>query len=263
MRCCSAMHRCDAARPPLRPAPGVRTGLAAALCVALLVAGCAGRGRVAGDTARASAIEEVALFPLGVVLPLPPGLEDAAPVVDAAIRAYLASRDERVWSPTREDAQAAWLASAQALRREVGESQMGFEGAASILARRLAAERRFDALVLPWIALRVAKVRGRTVTWDGVRRKLRVVNPQKRGLQDLKDFEAQAAAPSLQIAVFSPDGREIFQGVGGLDLLHALVVEGEPMRVDAQLLPRSEIFADRAAIDEGVALALDPLLPAR
>jgi len=249
------------ARPELRFAPRVRATLVAAVAVALLTAGCAGGNTVTRGFKGAPAVDDVVLFPLNVVVPLPPGVETAAPSVDAAIREYLDAHDKRVQAPTPEEAQAAWLASAKALKAEVGASQMSFEGAAAMLARRLHAEQRFDALVLPWIALRPAKVRGRTVTWDGVTRTLKLVNPEGRSLQVLKDFQTQAVAPSLQLAVFSPDGRKLFEGVGGLDLLHALVLEGEPTRIDAELLPRAQVFADRTPVNEGIAVAFDPFLP--
>ncbi len=252
-----------AARPRIRVALRRRARLLAALAIALLAAGCAGRNTVLGGYKGAAAVREVVLLPLNVVVPLPPGLEAAAPFVEEEIRKYLDSHGKRVQLLTGEEAQVAWLASAQALKAEVGASQMSFEGAAAILAKQLHAERPFDALVLPWIALRPAKVRGRTVSWDGVTRTLRIVNPEGRSLQVLKDLEAQAAAPSLQLAVFAPDGRKLFEGLGGLDLLHALVLEGEPTRIDAELLPRSQIFADRSSLQEGVAVAFDPFLPKR
>jgi hypothetical protein len=252
-----------ATRDRIHLAPQVRASLLAALAILLLGAGCAGRNTIASGFEGTSAVRDVVLFPLNVVVPLPPGLEDAAPFVDDEIRSYLDSHDKRVQSLTREEAEPAWLASAQALKAEVGASEMGFEGAAEILAKQLHQERRFDALVLPWIALRPAKVRGRSVSWDGVTRTLRVVNLQGRSLQVLKDLQAQAAAPSLQLAVFSPEGRQLFEGVGGLDLLHALVLAGDPIRIDAELLPRAQIFADRTSLQEGIAVAFDPFLPRR
>ncbi len=235
--------------------------MAALAAVCLLVPGCAGRNSVAGGYAGASTVEDIVLFPLDVVAPLPPGTETGAASVEAEIRKYLTGHGKRVQPVPSEEAQSAWLASARALKSEVGTTQMNFEGAAATLARRLHGERHFDALVLPWIALGPAKVRGRTVTWDGVTRTLRVVNPQGRSLAVLKDFEARAAAPSLHVAIFAPDGQKLFEGVGGLDLLHALVLEGEPTRIDAELLPRAQIFADRTPVHEGIAVAFDPFLP--
>lgn len=255
------MGRRGGAQSSTRPVPRARAAVVAALTVTLLGAGCAGSNKVARGHAGASAVSDVLLLPLNVVVALPPGIDDAALSVEDEIRRHLDAHGKRVQAPTREQAEAEWLASAQALRAEVGASQMSFDGAAAILARSLHAEHGFDALVLPWISLRPAKVRGRTVTWDGVTRTLRIVNPQGRSLQVLKDFQAQAAAPSLQLAVFAPDGRKLFEGVGGLDLLHALVLGGEPTQIDAEPLSRAQVFADRTSIQEGIEVAFDPFLP--
>jgi len=230
-----------------------------ALLALALAAGCAGRGgpvRSAGSDVR-----EVLLFPLNVVVAIPQGLEPGAPRVEEEVRSYLESRGKRVQTLPARDAHSAWVAAAQALKAEVGEDRMDFAGAARMLARQLAAERRFDALVLPWLVLRPAKVHGRAVTWDGVSRTLRVANPSGRSLGFLGDFQAQAAAPSLQVAVFSAEGESLFSGVGGLDLIHSLVIEGDPPKVDAVPLPTSEVFSDLGLLREGIGIAFDPFLP--
>jgi hypothetical protein len=238
----------------------VRLRAAALLGLALLAAGCA-RNVVARGFRGAQAVREIALFPLNVVVALPAGLAPGTAFVEAELLAYLEAHGKRVERVLLADARAAWLASAQALRAEVGEERMGFDGAGRLLARRLRAERRFDALVLPWLALRAAKVRGRTVSWDGVTRTLELASPSPRSAALLEDFAAQAAVPSLQVAVFSPEGAKIFEGAGGLDLVHELVIAGDPPRIDARPRPEPEIFSDRSAIREGVAVAFDPFLP--
>ena len=231
------------------------------LAFASLAVGCAGRSVPARGRAQGGAVREVLLFPLNVVVPMPTGLEPGAPRVEEAVRSYLESQGRRVQTLPPRDAQAAWLAAAEALKAEVGDAQMSFEGAARLLARELARERRFDALVLPWLALRPAKVHGRVVSWDGVSRTLRVANPSGRSLGFLGDFQAQAAAPSLQVVVFSAEGETIFAGVGGLDLIHSLAIQGDPPKVDAVPLPRSEVFSDLSSLQEGIGIAFDPFLP--
>ena len=237
-----------------------RAAAAALLLPALLAAGCTGNVVARGHRG-ATAVREVALFPLNVVVPMPEGVAPGTASVEAELRAYLEAHGKRVEEVAPRDARAAWLASARALKAEVGEAQMSFDGAARVLARTLRQERRFDAIVLPWLALRPARVRGRTVTWDGVSRTLALVNPAGRSSMLIEDFAAEAAAPALQLAVFAADGTKIFEGVGGLDLVHELVIDGDPPRIDARPLPRNEIFADRTPIREGVAVAFDPFLP--
>jgi hypothetical protein len=230
---------------------------AAPLALALLASGCA---LVRGAPAGGPGLRTFLLLPANVVAPVPPGLESGLAFVDTELRSYLESQGRRVEALGPREAHAEWLATAQALTAAGDETKRNFESAASALAPRLRAERAFDALVIPWVALRRAKVRGRSVSWDGVERTLRVENPEGRSLVFLRDFEAEAACPSLQVAVFSARGERLFEGVGGLDLVHSLVVEGDPPRVDAESLPRAQIFADRAALQEGIARAFDPLL---
>jgi hypothetical protein len=236
---------------PRRGAPA-----AALLAAALLGSGCA------TPPPPGPRLQALLLLPANVVAPVPPGLEPGMPFVDTELRAYLESQARRVEALGPREARAVWLASARALRAEASdESQIGFEGAARLLAGRLRAERSFDAVVLPWVALRRARVRGRDVAWDGVERRLQVENPRQRSLSFLRDFTAEAAAPSIQVAVFSASGEKLCEGVGGLDLAHALVVEGEPPKVASQALPASRVFADRAPLREGIALAFESLLP--
>lgn len=238
-----------------------RRGVSALLAPALLAVGCAGRSAVSPGDAAGAAPRDLLLLPLDVVAPVPAGLEPGVGYVEAELLTSLESHGRRVRLLAPRDAHAAWRAAARDLKAEVGDAGMSFEGAARVLARSLARELRFDALVLPWLALRPAKVRGRSVSWDGVTRTLRVANPSGRSLGFLEDFEARAAVPSIQLAVFSPEGEPLFEGVGGLDLTHSLTVEGDPPKVDATPRPRAEIFSDRTPLREGIAIALDPFLP--
>ncbi|HZO09132.1 MAG TPA: hypothetical protein VFC77_07130 [Myxococcota bacterium] len=246
----------------MRPFPAHATlARIAALCaLSLAVAACAKPGASAPAAPAAPAIRSVLVFPLNIVAPMPTGLESGAASVSEALRNWLGAQGLAVAELPNAPARAAWVAAAQALREERGEQQMSFEGAASVLARTLRRERDFDALLLPWIALRPAKVKGRKVSWDGVSRTLRLVGGESKKTHFLlEDFSADAAAPSLKVAVFAGDGAELFEGVGGLDVIHAIVVSGEPPKIGEQALPAAQIFSDHATLNEGIALALAPL----
>jgi hypothetical protein len=68
--------------------------------------------------------------------------------------------------------------------------------------------------------------------------------------------------PSLHVAVFSAEGEQIFEGLGGLDLVQEVHFEGEtPSDLRWAMLPRPDAFDDRAPLREGIAVAFDPLLP--
>lgn len=208
----------------------------------------------------APAIRTVLVFPLNVVVPMPTGLESGAASVSEALETWLSAQGLVVENLPLAQARGVWLAAAQQLRGQVGEEQMGFDGAAQACARTLRGDRSFDALLLPWLALRHAKVKGRTVSWDGVTRTMRVIgDTSTRTHFLLEDFAADAAAPSLQVAVFSSDGTKLFDGVGGLDVVHAMVIAGDPPKIGEQILPASQMLADHSLVNEGIALALAPL----
>jgi hypothetical protein len=211
------------------------------------------------------ALRVLLLLPVGVVAALPPELEEGSDRVESALRAFLESRARRVETLSFGEARREWTASAADLREEVGTGAMSFEGAARHLARRLRAAREFDALVVPSLAFRSARLRTRRVSWDGVERRIETVGePLEAGSVVLSNtFHGAISAPSLIVHVFSPDGTLIFQGAGGLDLVHrARFLPGRWLSdMRWQLEPKSDPFSDAKLLHEGIAVALDPLLP--
>jgi hypothetical protein len=158
-----------------------------------------------------------------------------------------------------DEAKQEWLANALALKVAVGEERMSFPSAGSLLARRLQRTRRFDALVIPWITLRPAQVRGTSVKWDGVVRTIPLSADSDRKTGFFQFFRAQMPAPSLQVFVFAPDGRRLFEGIGGLDFADEVTVDAKARHADFH--PRPDLFADPRNLREGIALAFDPFLP--
>jgi hypothetical protein len=223
---------------------------------ALLALGCAGIGALPDSTPN-----RVTVLPLGVVAPLPPEVIAGAKPLERELAAYLGERGLAVDAPDLSDARAAWLRSAQALKADAGESGMSFDGAASRLARELHAASGVDALVLPWIAMRPAQMKGRMVVWDGVSRELERFRGRRAGMDDaryLDALEGTFAAPSLQVAVYSARGEKVYEGTGGLDLVQDVLLLGDKQAgFRVEMPPRDEIFSDAALLREGIALALD------
>ena len=242
------------------------TRFGAIACVALLAA-CAGgsANRPAAGGFDPESLHEVMLLPLNLMVDLPNELEEGAPRVEAALQSYFVSQGKRVSTLDLADAHRVWAASAGALRAEVGEEAMSFEGAARLLARRLHELHAFDVLVLPALVFRPARLYTRRVSWDGVERSLETVDePTEVGSMWLANtFHGEIRAPSLLVYAFSPDGAPIFQGVGGLDLAHrARILPGARVSETRWTLERRpELFSDASLIQEGIAIALDPLLP--
>jgi len=230
------------------------------LALALLCVACAARQPSGAGTA---AMRRVVLFPLNVVVNLPSDVESGVRPVAEELEAFVRAHRLEIQTLAFAQARDEWLRSALALKREVGSEKMDFEGAARTLARRLSEAQRFDALILPWIAMRAARMQGATISWDGVKRKLRLTPTEgrNRGKWALGSFRMQVQAPSLQVAVFSPAGQKLFEGVGGLDLVEDADLEVTAARIHFEMTPRPAIFEDRALLREGIETAFDPFLP--
>lgn len=242
--------------------PRAVTGLVRFVPLALAVA-CAG-GSAATRDAPPGPPRRVVVFPLNVVVTLPTDVESGVAAVSEELRAYLEARGLAVDRVELADAREAWLRSAQALKAEVGPDRMSFEGAGRTLARQLREVKDFDALILPWIAMRSARMQGGTISWDGVKRKLKVAGSDGRPRSSwvLGRVRSTVVAPSLQLAVFSPQGEKLYEGIGGLDLVHDADLDVSSARIHFEMVPRTPIFQDRAYLRQGIAIAVDPLLPA-
>ena len=236
--------------------------LAACLFPLSLLLGCAAKNFVARGHAGAAAVHEVLLFPLNVGMALPPAVEAGVERVSEELGGYLEIQAKEVQPVPLSDALLAWRRSTAEFEALGGDSQPSFEAVARLLARDLSKVRSFDMLVLPWISLRPAEARGRSVKWDGVTRKLAVEPSSMRNwFSAHAHFQARLWSPSLQILAFSPDGEKIFEGAGGLDLLHEILIENPTTALRLVISLRSEVLEDRTLIREGIAVAFDPLLP--
>ncbi|HZO07793.1 MAG TPA: hypothetical protein VFC77_00335 [Myxococcota bacterium] len=250
---------------------GLATGLAA---LSLLAAGCRSTSPRLVEVQGASAGGvRVVVAPMNLSVPLDHDLQDAVDPVTWELTRYLQQRGAKpaiIWST---DASALWGEIENALHKDP-EKTPRVEDVASRFAIAVAAETRFDLLVIPSLLYRDASVDGRVARWDGVRRRIRfvvapaAVAPGMVGSGDdrpvapgWRTFHGQITGLSLHVLIVTGDGRIVFQGLGGLDLVHS-VQEGlgsaEPLlRLEPNLL------ADPDHVREGIAVALDPYLIAR
>lgn len=237
---------------------------AAAALLLLLATACgspSSGNRVSGD----AQFERALLFPLNVVIAMPGELEPGAGRVDAAVRGYLAERGRSVDTMPYSEARTAWIESVKTCKAAGAQGCKDFEGAASMLAQRLGQQREFDVVIVPFLTMRPARMQYRSVKWDGVTRSIELVGEQQRAgsIQLDNSFNGPTQAPSLAVFVFSKQGRKLFQGVGGLDLVHRVVVQpGKVTIADTRwrFEPLPDVFANPENLREGVAVAFSPLL---
>lgn len=256
-----------------------RPGLAAIAAMLALVAGCRTPelqvfegDRRGGDPLR------IVVAPMNLPIRLALDLEDAVDPVTQELIRYLQGSDARVSVIFGPDAWSLWRESAEALQKG-RKDPPDLAAVASVFARALARESQFDLLVLPSLVYRDAEVMGRYAHWDGVRRRIRFRIPPGAPLGRVSppadpvvsaaptaadpvipDYRGRITCLSLHALVFTPDGRGVFQGFGGLDLVHDTVQEREGSGDRSVLRLRTRLLENPENVREGVAQALRPYL---
>jgi len=220
----------------------------------------------------------VVVAPLNLPVQLAPDLEDAVDPVSAEMIRYLKGRGSRVaviWAP---DAWALWRDSMEAVKAS-GRLAPDVADVAATFSHALADHADYDLIVFPSLVYRDARVTGRFAQWDGVKRRIRfrarssgvavgraqaVPDPvfsteQSAEAGEVPGWRGRITGLSIHTLVFTPQGRGVYQGFGGLDLVHDAVQEreGSPDPV-LQLHPK--LLENSDHVREGVALALDPYL---
>ncbi len=198
------------------------------------------------------------------IIKMPP---EFSPVLDdmfGAIAGYIRNHRGTLETFSRKEASAQWAASIV----EVEESEAlddNFETAMGVYVAHLAETRSFDAVISPSLVYRNTKTRDRTVKWDGVFRKMKIVNlsdeAKTKGLA--RSLVIDFAGVSLHVMVFGPDGDLIFQGYGGLDLAHNVDMAGVEFTMNPRLLLKEDLLKESDHLSEGIGVAFDRYLPRR
>jgi hypothetical protein len=231
------------------------------LALALLL-GCAGSGAPRERTVLAgNAARNLVILPLNVAAVMPTELEASSPVVWKELEVYLRAQGKELKTVSFQNSRQLWLSSIGEAR--AADARARFDDAARVLVGKLARLVDFDAVIVPSLTLREAPIAGRSASWDAVERPLEIEG-RERLPADLP-LEGMAPAASLHVAVFDAQGKKLHDGIGGLDLLvDARVVRTRASAPDAitlEFTTRTELFASRENVQEGIATALAPFLP--
>jgi hypothetical protein len=206
----------------------------------------------------------IVVAPLNLSLRLDHDLEDAvAPVEEEIIRTLQSSgaRVALIWPPA--DAWSLWRDSMAAIQSSE-DPDRDLEAAAGVFVRTLREHADFDLVVMPSLVFREARVVGRTARWDGVQRRVSVrVRPGPESGAPATEWEGRITGLSLYVLGFTPEGRRLFEGLGGLDLVHDAVVAETRNHGRSFLRLQREVLENPEHVQEGVALALDGYRVAR
>src|SRR5262249_49118572 len=129
----------------------------------------------------------------------------------------------------------------------------------------------FEALLIPSLIVQRTVVRHRGASWDGVQRRIRVVNrprlPGGRNQNALVegmasgDVNANISIVSLHLLAFARDGKHVFEGRGGIDILDEVDLQDAEKTLRFRMRQREDLFDDRAILAEAVEIAFTPYLP--
>jgi hypothetical protein len=204
------------------------------------------------------------VLPINLTIKTPPEFNPLLNDMFGAIAGYIRDRGDTIETLSRKEATAQWAASII----EVKESEAlenNFESAMRAYVTHLAETRSFDAVISPSIVYRTTKTRDRRVKWDGVFRKMKIVNlsdeAKNKGLA--RSLSVEIAGVSLHVMVFSPEGDLIFQKYGGLDLVHDVDMAGTEFTMNPRLSLKEDLLKDSDRVSEGFGVAFDSYLPPR
>jgi len=206
------------------------------------------------------------LLPLNVMVDLPDELQRPAPHVSELMTAHLEARGKEVSSIGLYAAREFWRAATRDVEKS-DDAERNFVAAAPPFAMQLQEQKAFDALVIPSLVYREARIveGSHSVIWDGVNREVEIVNETLvHGSFHFTAYPGgEMPAVSLHVIVLDAQGHRIFESYGGLDLVHKFDLTGAADHEGRFHLPfRSNRLGDDAFLREGIGLAFEPFLPA-
>ncbi len=223
----------------------------------------------------------VVLAPVSFNQEVPELFEPGLPVLQAEIARYLTSKHCQVREAPSEEFLDLWRASAGAvgsLYGAGGEFKPEKYDAVirAVLGELKGREEPFDALVLPYLAVRDAPIGRLTARWDGVQRKVRLVWPSRSAKAR---FPANASfgvsgaikATSLHVMIYSIAGEKVVDHYGGLELTTEFLMRYGFSDESSSKIPnyigwsysydprnREDLFTNREELREGIQIAFGP-----
>ena len=197
------------------------------------------------------------------VIALPAELQDATGVLREQVDAYLRFQDRKAQWVDLYDSRRLWN-EAMTAAKEHG----ALEKTPVFFAKVLDESYDFDAIIMPSIVLHETRALEGSAQWDGVSRKMRVVNAPRmpsggRAQSTLAEGIAYGGVSgdilvtSVHVLVFSREGERIFEGRGGFDFVHDVDLS---VKKHGWQFRTRDLTRNIDALREGIAIAFNPYL---
>ena len=233
---------------------GVRSSLAA---LALVCVACA----TAPEKPALPRLSSVLLAPMSFNQNLPAPLEPGLDVVRDEVAMQLEARGVTVETPSLAAFHDVWLRAG----REIGTlydangrlDKSRFYAAVRAFVKAWRDQGKpFDVLLLGYFHVQGVTILAGSASWDGVKRRVRVDKQDApMELKHLWPNRLETPCVSVRIIAYAADGTRLFEQRGGLEVVNEFRVK------DMDVHYRTDLFEDRAVVQEGVSIALRPLFP--
>lgn len=204
-----------------------------------------------GDAFHAG-LKSAAVLPINAIVERPTGLDVADATLTELVESELTARGVAVtWVDIREFTRAQDIAVRSARKKMMSATsgKMSTEVTPETFLPELmtALEVEADLIVVPAVVMRSGTYSaGRVVRWDGVKRR-------ERGTANVRmDDGGGLPTASMLTIIHGADGRQLFMGYGGLDLIFELNVPKR--RYDL----REDRLSDEENLAEGVCVSFHP-----
>ena len=206
-------------------------------------------------------VSSVLLAPVSFNQNLPAPLEPGLDVVRDELAVQLEARGVTVETPSLAEFHDLWLSSGREVGTLYDANGRLDRGRFDAAVRAFVGSWRehgkpFDVLLLGYFHVQGVTIYAGTASWDGVERRVRV--DKQDAPMDLKHLwpnRMETPCVSLRLIAYAADGTRLFEQRGGLEVVNEFRVK------DLDVRHRTDLFEDRAAVQEGVAIALRPLFP--
>jgi hypothetical protein len=219
---------------------------------------------VAENAPDPSTIESVFLLPLNFDSTPPHILLRGTEVVERELITYLESTGREVLQIKLRDLLRYWrkvVAETEGLSRAniANVDPALFEAAHSDLIRLLMEHHSADAVAMPALAVRQGYFNAMILAWDGVRRRVTVVN-EKGSTVMVNRMSGKGAGTSLHMTLFTPQGEQFFERYAGIEPTISYTLGGFGSAGGGQIRghEREDLFRDTAIVQDAVALSFSP-----